>query len=319
MRNLLFPKRGKNYVRNLLIRFFIGLFIALFVVVPVGLAYFLGHPTRYPVCCSTPADMGFSYETVTFTSSDGVKLSGWYIPSTNGAAVIAVHANHGNRTGVMVHAQFLAEQGYGVLLFDVRGFGESEGSLIPYPSQGMAEDVIGAVSYLQSRPDIDPERIGALGLSMGAGIVLHAAVIDSNIQAVVADGADETSTDIDDIPEFSTLPPFIKSYFQIAVSIAYRLMGINSDYIGPQVSQEIDQISPRPLLLISAGTGEEQKDNRLFYENANDPKIWWDVPDGAHINTLFSHADEYKSKVLAFFDAALIPTAEPPEANGQTN
>jgi uncharacterized protein len=209
VRRLLFPQRGKHYTRNLLIRFCIGLFIALFVVVPVVLAYFISHPRRYEVCCFTPADIGLTYETITFPASDGVKLSGWYIPSKNGAAIIAVHANDGNRTGVIYHTQFLAEQGYGVLLFDVRGYGESEGSLFPYPAGGMAEDVVGAVNYLKARPEVNPKRIGALGLSLGAIIVLRAAAESSDIRAVVADGADETRS-LEEFAAFTEQPAIIK-------------------------------------------------------------------------------------------------------------
>src|SRR5262245_38646521 len=142
MRNILFPKHGKHYLRNLLLRFCIGLVIALYVAVPIGLAYAYSHPKRYPVCCFTPVDLGLTYEAVIFPASDGVKLSGWYVPSKNRAAVIAVHANDGNRTGVIYHANVLAQRGYGVLLFDVRGFGESEGSIFPYPRLGVAEDVL---------------------------------------------------------------------------------------------------------------------------------------------------------------------------------
>ena len=305
MRRLLFPKRGKNYVRGLLIRFCIGLFIALFVIVPIGLAYFLSHPTRYPVCCFTPADLGFTYEAITFPASDGAMLSGWYIPSTNGAAIIAVHANSGNRTGVIYHTQLLAEQGYGVLLFDVRGFGESEGSQFPYPSGGLAEDVLGAVAYLQTRPDVDPQRIGALGLSMGAIIVLRAAAQTADIQAVVADGADEMEG-VDEISAFAEIPSFMKGYIQVVSAMAFRLMGITTEFPGPMVSDGIARIAPRPILLISTGTGEEQQDNRLFDSLAGEPTTLWELPDVAHINGLFARPDEYKSRLLTFFDEALL-------------
>lgn len=307
MRRLLFPARGKHYIRNLLIRFFIGLFIALFVVVPLILAYFLSHPNRYPVCCFTPADLGLSYETVTFPASDGVKLSGWYIPSQNGAVIIAVHAHNGNRTGVIYHAQFLAEHGYGVLLFDVRGYGESEGSLMPYPAGGMAEDVNGAVTFLQQRPEVDSDRIGAMGFSLGAIIVLRAAAENEAIRAVVADGADEVAS-VDDIPEFQTMPTLLRSYFQIAAASAYRLMGSTTDFLGPLVSDGIASISPRSILLISTGTGEEQKDNRLFYALAGEPKDLWELPEVGHTNGLTALGDEYSSRVLAFFDDALLQT-----------
>jgi pimeloyl-ACP methyl ester carboxylesterase len=306
MRKIFFPTRGKHYIRGLLLRFFIGLFIALFVIVPLVLTYFLSHPKRYPVCCFTPADLGLEYETITFPASDGVNLSGWYIPSQNGAAIVMVHANNGNRTGVIYHAQFLAEQGYGILMFDVRGFGESEGSLLPYPQGGLAEDVNGAVTYLQQRPEVNPDRIGALGLSMGAIIVLRAAAINPDIRAVVADGADEVLTSIDEVPELRTLPPPIKAYFQVVNSVALRLMGVTTAFPGPRISDGIAHIAPRPILLISAGTGKEQADNRLFYSLAGEPKTLWELPDVAHINAAFAQSDEYHSRVLTFFNEALL-------------
>ncbi len=305
MRRLLFPEHGKNYVRNLLIRFFIGLFIALFVVVPAALAYFLSHPTRHAVCCTTPADLGLTYESVTFPASDGVKLSGWYIPSQNGAAIIAVHANGGNRTGVLVHAQVLAEAGYGVLLFDVRGFGESEGSLAPYPPLGMAEDVIGAVDYLQQRPDVDDERIGAVGLSLGANMILIAAAENDSIRAVLADGATESRT-IEDVPGLNAMPPLLKAYMRIVINITMRLMGIATEFPGPFISDSIQQIAPRPILLISTGVSEEQAQNAMLYEHAGEPKTLWDLPDVAHIHGLFARPEEYRSKMLEFFDQALL-------------
>lgn len=292
MRRLLFPKRGKHYWRNVLIRFCIGLFIALFVVVPIGLAYFLSHPPRFPVCCFTPTDLGYSYEDVTFAASDGAQLSGWYIPSQNGAAVIMVHANAGNRTGVIYHADVLAKQGYGVLLFDVRGFGESEANMFPFPPGGMAEDVIGAVTFLQSRPEVNPRRIGALGLSMGAIIVLRAAAQSADIQAVVADGADEGNLNVDEIPAFAQMPPFMRAYVQFVGSLAYRLIGVSGEGVGPQISEVIARIAPRPLLLISTATGE--------------PKTLWELPDVGHIQGIFARPDEYHSTILTFFDEALL-------------
>ena len=81
------------------------------------------HKSREPIPAA-PA----GYESVEFDAADGLKLSGWYAPSRNGAAVVLVHGGGGNRTGPLDHAQLLRRHGYGVLLYDSRGRGESDGT-----------------------------------------------------------------------------------------------------------------------------------------------------------------------------------------------
>ena len=107
-----------------LIGFGVIAFIILGNIAYVGLyAYAFTYPARSDVCCITPADKGFEYEEVTLTTNDRLKLVGWYIPSQNRAAVILLHGYGGNRLGVMYHAEALANQGYGVLMYDQRASG----------------------------------------------------------------------------------------------------------------------------------------------------------------------------------------------------
>ena len=108
------------------------------------------------------AELGAAYDDVEFTTSDGLKLKGWYIPSNNGAAVIAFPG----RSRTQNEAKMLASHGYGVLLFDRRGEGESEGDPNALGWQG-ERDIHAAVAFLHGRADVDPERIGGLGLSVG--------------------------------------------------------------------------------------------------------------------------------------------------------
>lgn len=299
-------KRDRRYWMKFFTIYFLTAFVALYVIVPIALTYIVSHPRRLPIDGASPADFDLSYETVTFQSSDGVNLSGWYIPSQNGAAIIAVHANDGNRTGVLYHANVLAGHGYGVLLFDVRGFGESEGSTYPYPAGGMSEDVIGAAAYLQTRDDVDPDRIGAMGLSLGAIMVLRAAGVSDSIQAVWSDGADEaTLADIE-----AQLPaPLYSAYIRPTWALTMWMWGVQGDVPGPLVSEHIADISPRPIFLIGAESTTEIEDNRMFYALAGEPKTLWELPDSGHIAGLFTHPDEYQQRMLAFFDAALLPAA----------
>ena len=97
-----------------------GVVAAAVLLVPIGLAYITTHVGR-PVVPDN--DLRTAYENVSFMTSDGLKLVGWYVPSKNGAAVIAFPG----RKGPQEKARMLARHGYGVLLFDRRGEGDSEG------------------------------------------------------------------------------------------------------------------------------------------------------------------------------------------------
>jgi X-Pro dipeptidyl-peptidase-like protein len=87
-------------------------------------------------------------------------LEGWYVPSRNGAAVIAFPG----RKGPQRQTRMLARHGYGVLLFDRRGEGRSDGEPNAF-GWGGDRDIKAAIAFLQRRSDVDPDRIGGIGLS----------------------------------------------------------------------------------------------------------------------------------------------------------
>ena len=100
------------------------------------------------------------HETVTLHTRDGLDLAGWYVPSKNGAAIVVVHGGGGDRRGSRRHAAMLARQGYGVLLYDARGRGESEGSPNADRAGPGRRTSAAALDFLSRRKDVDPGRIG---------------------------------------------------------------------------------------------------------------------------------------------------------------
>ncbi len=122
------------------------------VVYPVSEVYVVTHAARAYV--PTP-ELGTAYEDVSFTTSDGLRLEGWYVPTKNGATVIVIPG----RKGPQKPARMLAEHGYGVLLFDRRGEGESEGDPNGLGWAG-TRDVEAAIAFLRARPEVDerPDR-----------------------------------------------------------------------------------------------------------------------------------------------------------------
>jgi dipeptidyl aminopeptidase/acylaminoacyl peptidase len=134
-------------------------------------------------------------ESVTF-NSDGLTLSGVLhipddlAPGERRAAFMVLHGfgsnkSSGNSVGP---AKMLCDWGYAVLRFDMRGCGESEGKFGHILCLDQVEDTKNALTFLQSRPEIDPDRIGALGSSFGAAVAVYTGGVDERVAAVVSSG-----------------------------------------------------------------------------------------------------------------------------------
>lgn len=264
---------------------------------PTSLAIIQTHKYREPIGSPPSA----AYQTVSFTSSDGLELSGWYHPSRNRAAVIVVHGGGGDRTGAVRHAELLARHGFGALVYDSRGRGESEGSPVGF-GWGWPKDVAGALAFLRERPDVDPERIGGLGLSRGADVLIQVAAEDRDLKAVVADGATGGSfADYRNLGEEAEGAPFYLTMYTAA-----RVFSGSSP--GEPLKELVARISPTPLLLISTGGSlpVERDFNRIYAEAAREPVELWDLPEVNHTAAIRERPEEYQRRVVRFFDNALL-------------
>ncbi len=151
-------------------------------------------PARQPLWC-TPDEIGLPFENVHFPARDSVRLSGWFIPAARAeggnATVVLLHGWAWNRLGDAANdllanlsattpvellrlAHALHHEGYHVLMFDLRNHGESAAHPPVTFGQSEADDLLGALVYLATRPDVDPNRVAAIGFSMGANAILYA-------------------------------------------------------------------------------------------------------------------------------------------------
>jgi uncharacterized protein len=268
-----------------------------FVAQPVLFAYVVTHVQRAVV----PEDeLGVAHEEVTFTTSDGLTLHGWYIPSRNGAAVV----DFPGRLGTQAHARMLARHGYGVLLFDRRGEGLSEGggNMLGW---GGDKDIIAAVDWLKRRPDVDPDRIGGIGLSVGGELMLEAAAKDPDLAAVVSDGAGARSfreeREAFPGPGFWVMSP---SFALLNASV-----GAFSDTAPPESLLDlVPRIAPRPLLFIYAPDGGNATEVLTpdYARIAGPDASLWSVADAPHIKAIETAPAEYERRVIGFFDDALL-------------
>lgn len=204
------PRPRKYYLR--LVEF--GLIILLVLLdfgYPVVYAFNATRPAPSSIGAYSPRDFGQNYEEILLAAPDGIHLSGRYIPSQNKAAVILLHGYGSNRLNMFVHAEIFARHGFGVLLYDARASGQSEGDRRSYGWKDL-EDVSTAIEYLQTRPDVDPARIGIAGISTGVEVALGAAARYPDLAAVLADGAGFPVQA--DIPDPITLEDYGKAYFE---------------------------------------------------------------------------------------------------------
>jgi fermentation-respiration switch protein FrsA (DUF1100 family) len=263
---------------------------------PTSLAITQTHKYREAIGDPPSAE----YRPVTFTASDGLELSGWYRPSRNRAAIVLVHGGGGDRTGAVSHARLLARHGYGVLLYDSRGRGESEGSPVSF-GWGWRKDVEGALAFLRARDDVDSTRIGGLGLSTGADVLIEVAAEDRSLRAVVADGAtNESFADYRNLSGLDAAAPFFWTMYT-----ATRVL--SGEAPGRPLKELAAEVSPTPLLLVATGGSipQELDYGRLYAAAAREPVELWELPEVSHTAAIRERRAAYERRVVGFFDRAL--------------
>lgn len=270
-------------------------FAAMAVLFPVAISYVVTHALRAEV---PKADLGAAYEEVEFTTSDGLLLKGWYIRSRNGAAVISFPG----RASSQKRAKMLARNGYGVLLFDRRGEGESEGDPNLFGWQG-ERDIHAAVAFLQQRPDVEPERIGGIGLSVGGELMIEAAAESTALKAIVSEGGSSRSVR-DELAN-----PGGAWQELIGTSTATVATALFSNNLPPaDLKSLVARIAPRSVFFVYGERGQpsEKPANDGFYAAAGQPKAIWEVPGSKHMGGIDAQPKEYEQRLIAFFDRALL-------------
>ena len=258
---------------------------------PIGFIYIYTHAGR---TVENPP-LGVPYETVHFTTSDSIQLTGYYVPSKNRAAVVLYPG-----TSRAAEGRMLIRHGYGVLLVDARGQGRSQGDIGHWNGD---RDLIAAAEYLQHRPDVDRGRIAGYGFSIGGEQLLGAAAHSTAFAAVVSDGAGSRVGDDD---EFSPIGKVLAAPTLAVLTASMTVF--QNDGPPPPILDEIGMISPRPVFLIHAdpGMGGELQLQPKFYAAAGEPKQIWKVPGAGHTEGLKAQPAEYERRVTTFLDQALL-------------
>jgi fermentation-respiration switch protein FrsA (DUF1100 family) len=233
-----------------------------------------------------------------FTTADGLTLSGWYIPPKNGAVIILIHSYHSDRRQPLPVAEMLYKHGYGLLIYDQRASGESEGSTRSLGTLDVP-DVQEAARWLAKRQkDL---KIGAYGCSMGAAIAIAGAVGVPAIRALAVDAPAQLLWN-EKLPPFSLRDPFS----QPIMALYYQFMLLRVQALpATSTGEAVKNYGSRPILFISTGQSAELSAMNTYFKAARGPKEYWNIPDANHCDGPNSHPEEYQQHLVNFFNSAL--------------
>jgi uncharacterized protein len=242
-------------------------------------------------------------EEVKVTSRTGALLAGRFFPGRSRATIVVSHGYGGSQDELVPVAAALHDGGLSVFSYDMRGCGRSTGE-ITFGAREQ-DDLRSVLDYVTSRDDVDRDRIGALGFSMGASTTLMAAADDERVKAVVDDSG---WSDV-----YSWLRPKAADVFvhprhrftPLSMLFVEWRTGIDFDELKP--ARVLERIAPRPLLIIH-GTADDAvlpADSDENFAAAREPKELWRVEGAVHGATIEPGGPTSSRRVVEFFRKAL--------------
>lgn len=169
--------------------------LILYIVVGIAVALLIGLwvmavKIQAPRSKECHFQLNMPYENVSFRSEKST-VKGWFIPSSQSgrqSLIVIVHGWTSSRERVQRYVQPLYDAGYALMLFDVRGHGESD--RVPVISVKIFhEDIVAAIQYAKQRSDVDPDRVGILAHSYGGFSSMIANQEEIGVKAIVTDSA----------------------------------------------------------------------------------------------------------------------------------
>lgn len=293
--------RATRWVAVLLVPVALLLVVTLGYVVAIPLAAtVVPHP---PPGDRTPTAVGLAYREVSMETTDGETLAGWHVESDNGAAVVLLPGAGSGKAATLDHAAVLARAGYGVLMVDPRGHGDSSGRGMDWGWHGDT-DIAAALDVLGSAPDVDEGRIAVVGLSVGGEEAVGAAAHDPRIAAVVAEGV--TGRSGDDLGWLSQEYGWRGAVTEGVKHVQTALVSVLAGVAPPVPLTEAVSAATRPTLLVVAGeVPDERHTAERLRAAAPDTVEVWVVPGSGHTAGLRTEPEAWEQQVVGFLDDTL--------------
>jgi hypothetical protein len=253
-----------------------------------------------------PSRANIRFESLDFESKDGTRLHGWYFPAITEknkpakGTIIQFHGNAENMTSHFASLFWVIDAGYNFFTFDYRGYGGSDGD----PNQsGVNDDALAAVEYVSKKVARTGSKkdIVLYGQSLGGAVLMRAyrdiranEALHDRVRALVVESSFYSYKAIG-------RSLLARTWFTFLLQpLAYVLV---SDKYSPE--DDIAKISPTPLLVIH---GDEDpvipfSFGKKIFEKAQEPKTFWKIEHGRHIDAMRRDHGAYREKLITFLDA----------------
>lgn len=245
------------------------------------------------------------------TTQDSFKIEALYFPSQNNSAIIFVHGfKDGRFTNAYLKAiSIFVKNGYGVIYPTLRAHGNSDGETITFGKEEV-RDIEASYQYLISGSNVDKNKIGIYGHSMGSAVSILYAAENSNIKAVIA----ETPYDSFDntlgttVEYFTGLPAF--PFARIIKFYLERKLDFKLDDYDPV--KYISKISPRPVFILAGGKDVtvNSAGGQNLVNATGEPVEYWYEPEYDHNGFRNEDLKEYEKRIIGFFDKYLFTKAD---------
>lgn len=252
---------------------------------------------KHSICCETPLEYGATkFQSVKFKLADGVTISGWYIPPSveKKSLIILIHGHYADRRATREWAKSLVTAGYGIYMYDLRGHGES-GGVLDYVHSNFSADLLDIRKKIENQFSI--KKFGAVGLSMGAHTLINALNQDeAAFQVVWLDGLwPQAPKDLD------AFRPAIWMYSNLD-SVTQIIFKNPAPKLEPLLDILIKNKTTR-IMVVAAGADDIESNTGHKLATAKSNLIDnWVVPNALHLNGIFITPEEYKQKMLHFFN-----------------
>jgi len=252
----------------------------------------------------TPADYGLNFEPVEFKSRDGIALRGWWIPAESSTrSIIFLHGYHGSKAPDLQYASFFHDQRFNMILFDFRGHGSSDGQMT---SLGALErlDALAAVDLAARKGST---HIGLLGFSMGGRAAVLAGAESAQVDAIVCDcGPARISTSIEldlmrrGVPQF--LARGTAAFILFGASLRCRV-----NLFAYEPIRKAEELCGKPAFFMQGSNDPHIRVNETLemVRRAGENASLWLVEDASHRDISDIHPQEYRSRLVEFFESAL--------------
>jgi fermentation-respiration switch protein FrsA (DUF1100 family) len=242
-----------------------------------------------------PDQRGHEFEEVEFAASDGVQLTGWWLPAQGSAKGTVLHF-HGNAQNMSTHiffAEWLPAHGYHLFVFDYRGYGRSEGT----PTRrGLVLDGIAALKTVSQRPEFDPDHFFVWAQSLGGTVALQAMLSsDIPVTAALIDSTYSSHAKIA-AEKLRQFPWFLQPLRLIRPLLISG--GLDAD-------QALTQLPDLPIFFLH---GEQDRiippsHSRRLYGLRPKNSTLWIIPDAGHADGVLRHPELVQPRILKFLNS----------------